>query len=239
MISRIEAGCFRCFRELNQRVEPLQILVGPNGSGKSTFVDVVAFLGTLTAETVQSAIEERSENFHDLVWGRNGTRFRLAIEATIPDDKKTRYEAPQPHTIRYEVALQFDKVLETVGFGNERISLRAGEHRVIDRPVLVRDSKGVHFTAEIGQNHFDFELSQRYSGLSNLPMDETGFPATTWLKTLLREGVRNVRLDAESLRSPSPPSQRRATDYNGWHLPKTRATDVLHEGAKWSGGHPG
>jgi predicted ATPase len=127
MISRIEAEGFRCFRKLDQCVEPFQILVGPNGSGKSTFLDVVAFLGTLTSETVLAAIEERSENFHDLVWGREGTQFRVAIEARIPDDRKSRYDPPVPHTIRYEVVLRLDTVEEKVVFASELIKLLGGK----------------------------------------------------------------------------------------------------------------
>src|SRR6266536_5551268 len=103
MISHIEASNYRCFRDFNQDIEPLQILVGPNGSGKSTLLDIIALLGTLTSETVQSAIEERSENFHDLVWGREGRNFALAIEAKIPEEKYLQYEEPARNTIRYEI----------------------------------------------------------------------------------------------------------------------------------------
>lgn len=231
MISRIEAEGFRCFRKLDQCVKPFQILVGPNGSGKSTFLDVVAFLGTLTSETVQAAIEERSENFHDLVWGREGTQFRVAIEARIPDDRKSRYEPPVPHTIRYEVVLRLDTVEEKVVFASELIRLCGGEGCAVDRLVLTRDSNGVHFTPEIGDNRIDFQLGRSYSGLSNLPLDETGFPAAAWLKTLLADGVRSVTLDSELLRSASPPSQRRAKDFDGWNLPRLVARLGEHQPA--------
>src|SRR5580692_2175247 len=108
MISRIEAQNFRCFRDLSQNVGPLQVLVGPNGSGKSTFLDIVSFLGVLTSETVQSALQERSESFHDLVWGREGNQFSIAIEAAISEDKRAKYDSPAPDTVRYEITLRID-----------------------------------------------------------------------------------------------------------------------------------
>lgn len=85
MITRIEAYDFRCFREVKQSLRPFQILVGPNASGKSAFMDVLAFLGTLVSEGLDAAIGERTENFHDLVWGREGNGFRLAVEGLVPE----------------------------------------------------------------------------------------------------------------------------------------------------------
>lgn len=218
MISRIEAKHFRCFRDLNQNVGSLQVLVGPNGSGKSTFLDIVAFLGVLTSETVQSALQERSESFHDLVWGREGTEFSLAVEATIPEDRRAKYEDPALDTIRYEIHLKLDMGTDAISFAKESIHLKTAGQREDGRPVMLRDSKGLHFRAEVGHNNIDFELGQNYSGLSNLPLDENLFPASASLKLLLREGIRNVILDRELLRSASPPSAGRTIDYDGWNL---------------------
>lgn len=221
MISRIEASNYRCFRELNQSVEPLQILVGPNGSGKSTFLDVIAFLGTLSSESVQSAVEERSENFHDLVWGREGRKFAIAIEARVPEGKYPESEWPAPVTIRYEIGLQLEPASETVAVGHERLIVKGSDPvRRRMTTVLRREAKQSVFRAEIGNQIYSYDLHQNYTGLNNLPVDETAFPAAAWLKALLREGVRKVSLDTELLRSASPPNQRRAVDYDGWNLPR-------------------
>ena len=83
MIRLIEALNFRCLHYIRQPLEPFQVLVGPNASGKTTFLDVVAFLGRLVSDGPEAAIEERSYNFQDLVWGRNGNGFELAVEAEI------------------------------------------------------------------------------------------------------------------------------------------------------------
>ena len=105
MITRIEALHYRCLKYINQPLEPFHVLVGPNASGKTTFLDVIAFLGRLVADGPEAAIGERTANFQDLVWGRSGDRFELAIEAQFPE--KFRHLLPKQdfNTIRYEVAL--------------------------------------------------------------------------------------------------------------------------------------
>ena len=85
MITRIEAYGFRCLKETKQSLRPFQILVGPNASGKSAFMDALAFLGTLVSEGLEAAVTERIENFHDLVWGREGNELCLAVEALAPE----------------------------------------------------------------------------------------------------------------------------------------------------------
>lgn len=220
MISRIEASNYRCFRELNQEIQPLQILVGPNGSGKSTLLDAISLLGALTSESVQDAIESQSENFHDLVWGREGRKFRLAIEAKIPEERYPQTELPAPDTIRYEIDLQLDVISETVVVAREAIEVKDSGTRRPPMTVLSRDSKRANWAAEVGGNGFSLDIHQNYTGLNNLPFDEKATPAAAWLKALLRDGVRNVVLKNKRLRSPSPPSQRRALDYDGWNLPR-------------------
>jgi predicted ATPase len=87
MITRIEALNYRCLRYVRQPLGPFHVLVGPNASGKTTFLDVVALLGRLVSDGLEAAIGERTQNFQDLVWGRSGQRFDLAIEAmgTVPN----------------------------------------------------------------------------------------------------------------------------------------------------------
>ena len=49
-----------------------------------------------------------------------------------------------------------------------------------------------------------FRLGPRKSTLANLPEDETRFPASTWLKGLLMDGVRQYVLNSRLMRNPSP-----------------------------------
>jgi predicted ATPase len=114
MFQRIEARGYRCLRKVEQSINPFEILVGSNASGKSTFLDVIAFLGTLVSTGLEAAVEERTTNFHDLVWRRDADRFELAVEASIPDGHRVK-SAPVhscADTIRYEVVLRLDTLTE-------------------------------------------------------------------------------------------------------------------------------
>ena len=105
MIRRIEALNYRCLRFIEKEISEFQVLVGPNASGKTTFLDVVAFLGDLVTGGLDHAIEERTQNFQDLVWQRSGDRFELAIELMIPDERRELLKRVPYVLVRYEVAI--------------------------------------------------------------------------------------------------------------------------------------
>jgi len=105
MIRRIEALNFRCLRYVSQKLENFQVLVGPNASGKTTFLDVVAFLGDFVTGDLDRAISERTQNFQDLVWGRSGNSFELAVELEIPEKRRQKIEKNSYFIVRYEVSI--------------------------------------------------------------------------------------------------------------------------------------
>src|SRR3989339_1167741 len=105
MISLIEALNFRCLRYIKQPLGPFHILVGPNASGKTTFLDVLGFLGDFVSEGVDKAVGTRTQNFQDLIYGRKGKNFELAIEAAIPEERRQKLFNPDIDTIRYEVSI--------------------------------------------------------------------------------------------------------------------------------------
>ena len=105
MITLVEAKRFRCLRYVSQPLGDFHVLVGPNASGKTTFLDVVAFLGKLISDGLEVAVSERTQNFADLLWGRSGQGFELAIEARIPEQRRALLASPQFDTARYEVAI--------------------------------------------------------------------------------------------------------------------------------------
>ena len=90
MITLVEALGYRCLYDVHRPLGQLQILVGPNASGKTTFLDVIAFLGRVASAGLDAAIEERTQNFQDLLWNRSGQVFELAIEARIPEQRRRR-----------------------------------------------------------------------------------------------------------------------------------------------------
>jgi len=64
-----------------------------------------------------------------------------------------------------------------------------------------------------------FRLGIKKSALGNLPADDTKFPASTWLKNFLQEGVQLFVLDSLTMRDPSPPGQSVHFKTDGSNLP--------------------
>ena len=125
MISSIEALDFRCLRYIHQPTGRFHVLVGPNASGKTTFLDVVAFLSDLVSDGLEAAVSKRSQNFIDLVWGRTGTGFEIAIEARIPEQRQQLLaeENRRFSTIRYEVGIGSDSTTGEIIIKAEQGSL--------------------------------------------------------------------------------------------------------------------
>ncbi|MCU0292533.1 MAG: ATP-binding protein [Thermoanaerobaculaceae bacterium] len=124
MITLIEALNYRCLRYIKQPLGPFHVLVGPNASGKTTFLDVVGFLGRLISDGLDAAVEERTRNFQDLIWGRRGAGFELAIEAAIPEGLQVKTEANGYDVIRYELGLHLERESTEVSIVAEKVLLK-------------------------------------------------------------------------------------------------------------------
>jgi len=238
MIRLIEALNFRCLRYIRQPLEQFHVLVGPNASGKTTFLDVVAFLGSLVSDgLVETTVSERTQNFHDLVWGRSGDRFELAIEAAIPEDLTGKIKGREYDTARYAVAIGIDPDSHEVGILTEKVTLFKAPpalqperrlfpeeaqppdtiltpQRVKGRTVVTKVQGGNDtFSPEVspvrGKKGWipSFKLGPRKSALANLPADESKFPISTWLRSLLTDGVQRFILNSLLIRKASPPGQ--------------------------------
>ena len=108
MIRRVQALRYRCLRYVDVRLDRFHVLVGPNASGKSTLFDVIAFLGDLVSTGLEAAVERRTRNFQDLVWGRpkDTLGFELAVEFDIPEPLRIRLPQERDYRVfRYEVAV--------------------------------------------------------------------------------------------------------------------------------------
>ncbi len=133
MITSVEARNYRCLRYLRQDLDAFHVLVGPNASGKTTFLDVIAFLGQLVSDGLEAAVNERSRNFQDLLWNRQGQFFQLAIEAAIPASNKELVNQGGKRAfavIRYEVEIGLDSEDGEYGILSERAVLKGAHPRV-------------------------------------------------------------------------------------------------------------
>ncbi|MGE0882622.1 MAG: AAA family ATPase [Blastocatellales bacterium] len=248
MICQIEARNFRCLKYINQPLEPFHVLVGPNASGKTTFLDTISFLGTLVSSGLDAAVGERTQNFVDLLWGRSGNELELAIEARIPVEFREKLMAKDFERVRYEVSLMMDEKTREVSISVEKVLLKKtlfqanGQRDLFPvstiPPMSLTTRKGKEGTQSVinkvpgGNDNFysevhkmgtgwtpSFKLGSRRSALGNLPEDESKFPVTTWLKTLLTEGVQPFALNSLLIRKASPPGQVRGFKPDGSNLP--------------------
>lgn len=124
MITLIEARNYRCLRYIRQPLGPFHVLVGPHASGKSTFLDVIAFLGKLVSDGLETAVFERTWNIKDLIWGRQGNGFELAIEAAIPGECHSLLGDKEFDTIRYEIEIEIDVDSEELTIKDEKVALK-------------------------------------------------------------------------------------------------------------------
>lgn len=246
MITLIEALHFRCLQDVQRPLSPFQVLVGPNATGKTTFLDVISFLAQFVSQGLDVAVNERTQNFEHLIFGRSGKRFELAIEAKVPEDRREKLVNREFEIIRYEVSVGMEEKSEEASILAEKVLLKAvpacsrnGQRELFPSPPKPRKSimspktaKGtkaiVNKVAGGNDNFYDetgrgwdhsFKLGPRKSALGNLPEDESKFPASTWLKRLLLEGVQQFVLNSLLIRKASPPGQVRGFKPDGSNLP--------------------
>lgn len=108
-LHRIRAVNFRCLRNVDVALDGFNVLVGANGSGKSALFDALLFVGDMVRTGLASAVERRSSDFRDLVWGRpdDDLSFQLAFEIDVPD--AVREEIPQSYR-RFNISLSVHEV---------------------------------------------------------------------------------------------------------------------------------
>jgi hypothetical protein len=91
-----------------------------------------------------------------------------------------------------------------------------GDRKVVAKVV---DSGNDYFRAETSKWNSLFRLGPTKSALANLPEDEDKFPAATWTKRQLMEGVHRLALNAEAMRLPAPVGSARDFLPDGSNLP--------------------
>jgi predicted ATPase len=100
------------------------VLVGPNASGKTTFLDVIGFLGKLVTEGLEAAIEERTPTFEHLLWNGKGDSFEIAVEASIPEQRREQLPHDNYDLIRYELKIGLDPESSEISILHEKAFLK-------------------------------------------------------------------------------------------------------------------
>lgn len=235
MIHSIEVSNFRCLRQIQQRMDPFNILIGPNGSGKSAFMDAIAFLSDFLKMGLD-AVGKRSANFYDLFWKGEGNRFDIAVELAIPAELKgrvlERYTRQEIEFCRYEVKIGIIDESGELGIVRESFWLRTARPRCTrtafpdlnDAPgtgwqqVICKMPRGLEdrYSAETWSWGTGFYLGPKRSALANLPGDEEKFPVAVWFKEMLLKDVHRIELNPAELRAPWPPSRERTVTALPW-----------------------
>ncbi len=248
MFSRIQTRHFRSLKAVDRSLAPFQALVGPNASGKTTFLDVIAFLGELMCNRgdVLRTVRDRSSVFESLLWKGEGQSFQLAVEAMIPESITRKMGRPYLGLplLRYE--LEVGMVDNEIGLDREilwicpqpirgQLNERNGFPRSDElsagelfanmttndgSPLILKSGKLALFNMHNGAtNDQSFMVGRGKSALASQPDDETFYPATTWFKSMLENGVQHLVLDSLTLRKPSAPGMGRGFKPDGSNLP--------------------
>jgi predicted ATPase len=221
MITRVEASNYRCLRSVKVPLRPFQILVGPNGSGKTAFMDVLGFLRDCVTYTIKYAVKQRTDNYHDLVWGRQDSSFDLALEAQIPKNKVVASESASYSHLRYELSVRLDPRSEVPVIEKEKVVLRDPAHEKT-QPLADRTHTSVVFVHEgSSQDEFRTDIPSVNSAVNYFPTGPNDFPTRRWFATLLREGIRDVRLRTEDLHGPSTLEAEKASKLTGANLARS------------------
>lgn len=234
MLSTIEALRYRSLRDVRQDVAPFQILVGANASGKSTFLDVPHLVGDLLRLGLTEAVRTRSPDLRNLVWMEERERFEVAVE--LEGSKRVRYEVALGHDAGGELAVlaenlwlrpprAADPADDASAFPESRAPRASILHERNDAPgwklIVSKEAETDkdYFFSETSDWHNPFRFGPRRLALASLPEDEERFPAASWAKRVLLDGVQRLALNSDAMRKPAPPGSPRDFQTDGSNLP--------------------
>lgn len=234
MIRLLQTKNFRMLRSNSVALQPFQVLVGQNASGKSTFLGALQLLGDILKGGVPFAVERLAPSFYDLCFDI-AEPIALAVEMTVPSDAQSR-------ALRYEIEVGIDGENGLRVLRENLFILPAGETSELQPSLFGSEAMRVapiHKTAprhwrkvvsktEEGRDYFRdestdwnnmFRFGLEKAALGSLPEDPDRFPLSIAARNALRDGVRTLVLDAEEMRSASPPGGSTKMALNGSNLP--------------------
>src|SRR5262249_17982500 len=131
---------------------------------------------------------------------------------------ETLWLAPEREEARQEQRTLFPEIRQAPLsiLDSQHAKTPSGWRKVVNK---IGESGNDYFLAETSGWQNPFRLGPTKSALANLPEDETRFPVATWVKRVLMEGIERVVLNAEAMRSPSPPGVGHRFRPDGSNLP--------------------
>jgi len=125
MLKRVRIQGYRCFRDVEVELKPLQILVGPNGSGKSAFLDAIRFVEDIVRNGLKKAVERRARRPSELSWYGKSSHIRFELRWGIPGQ-----ESAGPEEASGEVEYELELILRPEGdlkIRSESLRVQKGE----------------------------------------------------------------------------------------------------------------
>ncbi|WP_328373737.1 AAA family ATPase (plasmid) [Streptomyces sp. NBC_00445] len=95
-LTRVQVENYRSIASCDVRLGPLTVLAGPNAAGKSNFLDVIRFVRDALNSSPGQALESRGglqEVLHRDASGQHADRFRIRLEARVPETKRPAFDA--------------------------------------------------------------------------------------------------------------------------------------------------
>lgn len=241
-LASVEVLGYRCLKHVKVYLSPFAILVGPNASGKSSFLDVLAFLGDVLKRGPAEAVVDRADEFEDLTWMRRGRHFDVALEFNLPSEATHRERLT---SCRY--AIRIGRTGEgDVGVLEERLLLKPPvQARLVQRQLFPVDSQAPatlfteaprgagwrtvlskapssgndYFKGENSDWNTVFQIGPRRAALASIPDDQKRFPAATWVRKILLDGLLALQLNSLAMRRPVSPRDPRRFLADGSNLP--------------------
>lgn len=199
-------------------------------SSRASYIDELTFAGK--GGDIEFAIEvSLPDNIVNLFNGRNFTAIRYEI--TIGKQENANENAIKKERVTLlSINSKVDTEKSPQGrlifpdFHNESAKsliakYKSGQYRnVISKKAEGNANFYNELYEEAGKGWIpSFKLGIKKSALANLPEDETKFPAATWLKFFLQQGVQMFILNSLLIRKPSPPGQSHHFKTDGSNLP--------------------
>ncbi|HEV7669356.1 MAG TPA: ATP-binding protein [Thermoanaerobaculia bacterium] len=233
MITRLETRNFRMLRANSVSLRPFHVLVGQNATGKSTFLGALQFLGDLLRLGVGAAVEAVAPSFYDLCFDP-GEPIALVVEIAVANHVARR--------VRYEIEIGIDEELLRVRRENLFVLPEEEGTSILQRSLFGDDAENeiiVHESAprrwrkvvsktREGRDYFrdektDWNTMFRFgvdrTALGSLPEDPERFPLSIAALRILRDGIRTLALDSQSMRAATPPGRRSKLERDGSNLP--------------------